>query len=304
MNLYIAGIYASHFGRHGNLYRRCIPNVQMLRDSVTHHLESYHYVKKGSYLEHIRRDQIKVFLDSGAFSAFSLGVEVDIGAYAEFIHENKDVIEMASVLDAIGDHEQTFENQKDLERRGCAVLPCFHYGEPFDLCRYYASNYEYITIGGMVPIPNNKLKPWLDEVWEHCLTDKDGYAVTKVHGFGLTARELMLRYPWYSVDSSSWVQAAANGSIILPEIDSALAISSRSPQVKNFGGHFNTLPETSQRYVEDLLEYYGLTLDVVQNDYRSRWALNAFTFDRLGKLLGEDHWRKPFKMDRQILFAS
>lgn len=303
MNLYIAGIYVSHFHKTGNLYRTTPENARALRDEVSLNLESYHYIKKGRYVEHMRRDGVKVFLDSGAFSSFSLGVDVDIGAYAEFIKENQDVIEMASVLDAIGDYEQTWKNQQDLERRGCQVLPCFHYGEPFDLCRYYAENYEYMTVGGMVPIPNSKLEPWLDQVWEHCLTDKDGIAKTKVHGFGLTARNLMAKYPWFSVDSSSWVQAASSGSILFPEVDRVISVSERSPNRKVFGQHFTTLPEQSQNYVLALLHYYGLTLDDVMLDYKPRWALNAFTYDRVGKLLGEDHWRKPFKSPTNILFA-
>lgn len=302
MKLYIAGIYTSHFQKHGNLYRRTPDNAKILRDQVSHYLESYHYIHKGKYLENIRRDGVKIFLDSGAFSAFSLGAEIDIEAYADFVRSNQDVIEMASVLDAIGDHEGTFKNQQRLEQLGCQVLPCFHFGEPWELCDYYIRNYEYITIGGMVPIPNQKLEPWLDELWDKVLTDKDGYARGKVHGFGMTGRALMLKYPWYSVDSSSWVQAAANGSITFPELPSVVSISARSPNRKTFNQHYSTLPEVAKNHILALLHYYGLTLQDVTDDYKARWALNAFTFDRMGKLLGDDHWRKPFHAKQGVLF--
>lgn len=302
MHLYIAGLYVSHFHRSGNQYRKASSAAQLLRDQVSHMLESYHYVKKGAYVKNMRKDGVKVFLDSGAFSSFSLGGAVDIGEYAEFIREHQDIILMASVLDAIGDHEKTLLNQRDLERRGCAVLPCFHYGEPLDLCEYYVNNYEYITIGGMVPIPNVKLEPWLDELWARVLTDKDGLSRTKVHGFGLTARNLMAKYPWYSVDSSSWVQIASNGNIVFPEMNTVIATSSRSPKIKQFGQHFDHMPEPMQKYVVDLLTYYGLNLPEVREDYKARWALNAFTFARLGKLLGDDHYLKPFKAAQELLF--
>lgn len=302
MRLYVAGLSASHFDLCGGLYRKCSENVKALRREVKHRLESYHYVKKGNYVKNIREDQEKVFLDSGAFSAFSLGVEVDIGEYADFIRGHSDIIEMASVLDAIGDPEGTFYNQKELERRGVEVLPCFHYGEPLDLCEYYVRNYDYITLGGMVPIPNQKLEGWLDEVWDKVLTDKDGYSRIKIHGFGLTSRELMLKYPWFSVDSSSWVQAAANGSIVLPEFNKAIPISSRSPSRKMFGQHFNTMPPAAKERVVERLHYYGLSLEDVQDDYKPRWSLNAFTYDRLGRILGEDHWRRPFKSKQPLLF--
>jgi hypothetical protein len=40
-----------------------------------------------------------------------------------------------------------------------------------------------------------------DEVWHYILSNNPSL---KVHGFGLTNIELMERYPWYSVDSSSF----------------------------------------------------------------------------------------------------
>lgn len=302
MRLYIAGLYTSHFHLKGNLFSRAPEAAQKLRAQVTHKLESYHYIHKGNYLRHIKEDGEKVFLDSGAFSSFSLGVEVSIEAYAEWVKENQEIIEMASVLDAIGDPVGTFHNQNTLEKLGAEVLPCFHYGEPLDLCEYYVRNYEYITIGGMVPIPNNKLKIWLDEVWDKVLTDRGGYSRIKIHGFGLTSREMMERYPWYSCDSSSWVQAAANGSIVFPEIDRPIFISAKSPNVRKFGAHFNTLAPEGRDRVLELLHKYGLTLEGVQDDYKSRWALNCYTFDQLGKQMGDDHWRKPFYAKQPGLF--
>lgn len=303
MRLYIAGLYTSHFELDGNLFNRSTENAQAHRRQVRHHLESYHYIHKGRYVEKIRKDGVKVFLDSGAFSSFSLGVDVSIEAYAEFVREHQDIIEMASVLDAIGDPVGTYHNQNTLEKLGAEVLPCFHFGEPLDLCEYYVNNYPYITIGGMVPIPNNKLEPWLDEIWDRVLTDKDGYSRIKIHGFGLTARKLMLKYPWYSVDSSSWVQVAANGGIVLPELAQPIAISERSPKIKDFMGHYATLPEQTRQRIDELLTHYGTSAEEVATEYRSRWALNAFTYDRVGAMYGEDHWRRPFRAQQKGLFG-
>lgn len=304
MRLYIAGIYTSNFNKNGSLYRKSTPNAQAHRDNVKHNLESYHYIHKGKYVDQIRADGVKVFLDSGAFSSFSLGVEVSIEAYAEFVRSNQDIIRMASVLDAIGDPVGTYHNQNRLEQLGAEVLPCFHYGEPWDLCEYYVRNYPYITIGGMVPIPNNKLEVWLDELWDRVLTDADGYSRIKIHGFGLTARKLMAKYPWYSVDSSSWVQVAANGGIVLPELPQPVAISDRSPKVKDFMTHYATLPAPSRQKIDKLLTYYGSSAEEMATDYKSRWAFNAFTYDRLGELMGEDHWRRPFRTTQKGLFDA
>lgn len=304
MRLYIAGLYTTGYSMQDNtsFYRNATPNSRALRCAVGHHLESYHYIHKGRYVELLRADKTKVFLDSGAFSSFSLGVDVSIEAYAEFVKAHQDIIEMASVLDAIGDPIGTYHNQNTLERLGAQVLPCFHFGEPLDLCEYYVKNYDYITIGGMVPIPNNKLEVWLDEVWDRVLTDRDGYARIKIHGFGLTARKLMAKYPWYSVDSSSWVQTGANGNVVLPQIEQPVAISDRSPRRKDFLMHYNTLAPPAKAKVDEALHYYGTTAEEVATDYRARWSLNAHSYYQLGVALGDDHWRKPFRATQPGLF--
>ena len=78
--------------------------------------------------------------------------------YCRYIQKNEDIIEKvdgmtcASVLDGIGDPLKTYQNQKAMEGMGVVPLPCFHYGEDERYLDYYAANYPYITIGGMVPI--------------------------------------------------------------------------------------------------------------------------------------------------------
>lgn len=302
MRLYIAGLYASHFHLSGNLYNQASDAAKWCRSHIGWNLESYHYIKKGRYVDRLREDGVKIFLDSGAFSAWSLGSEITIEEYAEFLKDNSDIVEMASVLDAIGDPVGTFHNQEKLEKLGVAVLPCFHFGEPWDLCEYYVRNYDYITIGGMVPIPNQKLEPWLDELWSKVLVDKDGQSRIKIHGFGQTSRKLMQKYPWYSVDSSSWVQAASNGAINLLGIRGPIQISERSPKVKDFGQHYVTLPPAEKAIVDRELAEVGMEAKMCMEDYRNRWALNAYTFHHLGEVLGDDHWRKPFKAAQPLLF--
>ncbi|MCL5459902.1 hypothetical protein M3M33_14795, partial [Loigolactobacillus coryniformis] len=69
----------------------------------------------------MRRDGAKVFLDSGAFSAYTLGVTLSIDEYCDYIKRNLDIIRvedgvvMASVLDGIGDALLTYQNQLAME---------------------------------------------------------------------------------------------------------------------------------------------------------------------------------------------
>lgn len=290
MKLYLAAIYTSNFHKTGPTYARLTPRERQARDGIEHILESYHYIHRQSFVDKLREDKTTVFLDSGAFSAFTKGVDVDIRGYCDYIKRNGDIIEKvdgiscASVLDGIGDPLKTWQNQQEMERLGARPLPCFHYGEDERYLEYYIENYAYITLGGMVPISTPQLIHWLDRIWDKYLTDGSGRPRLRVHGFGLTTISLMERYPWFSVDSSSWAQISAFGNIFLPGFG-PLAVSTNSPSAKDYNRHFNTLPDAQQMAVLQQLEQYGFELPRLQTEYGSRWSFNCWSFGELSKAI-------------------
>lgn len=249
-------------------------------------LESYHYVGKSpTTMDLLREHKRKVFLDSGAFSAFTLGAEVDIDKYAKFIQDNTDVIEVASVLDGIGDPQKTWENQCTLEDKGVKVLPCYHYGEDVRYLEHYLEHYDHITIGGMVPVSNTELRRWLDELWTKHLTDERGYPRAKVHGFGMTSMVLVYRYPWFSVDSSSWVQIGAYGAIAIRAPGDRLRtvkLSLESPSRYDMGQHYDSLPSIEQAAVRAEVERLGYDIQTLREDSTERKVHNAIVYSEQG----------------------
>lgn len=287
MDLYIAGIFTANFHKGGTGYAQLDAREQAAHESVDHNLESYHYVGKQAYVDRIRESGKKVFLDSGAFSAFTLGQVIDLPAYCDYIKANHDIIRMedndlmASVLDGIGDPQKTWENQCAMEELGVRPLPCFHYGEDERYLDYYVENYEYITIGGMVPISSPQLFHWLDRIWNDHLVDGSGRPRVKVHGFGLTSVPLMERYPWFSVDSSSWVQIGAHGNLFMD--GKTLAFSSQSPNAKVAGQHIDTLPPVMREAIEKRLLDQGFDPARMRDNTYARWAYNAWGYAEFGR---------------------
>lgn len=277
MILYLAGLYTSNFNKGGRIYGRLTDAERELRDGVEHYLESYHYVFRQGHVDRMRNDGVRVFLDSGAFSAYTKGVEVDVEAYCAYIRNNADIVLCASVLDAIGDFRGTFNNQRRMEQLGTSPLPCFHYGEPVEALDWYVQNYEYITIGGMVPISTPQLKLWLDRLWEDHLTDEHGRPRVKVHGFGLTSLPLMMRYPWWSVDSSTWVQWAANGMILVPGVGQ-VNVSAHSSSRKQLNQHLDTIAPVERETIEQAIRDRGIDPDRLRNEYITRWVWNCWAF--------------------------
>ncbi len=169
-----------------------------------------------------------LFVDSGAFGKNS--AKVTISDYIDFIHANKQKIDLYANLDVIGMARATKKNQRIMEKEGLSPLPVFHYGSEEKYLKWYlAQGYDYISLGGMVPISPKQLIFWLDRIWEECLTNKDGSPKVKVHGFGLQIPSLIKRYPWHSVDASTVHVAARYG-----EIETRWGRLSINPACKNY----------------------------------------------------------------------
>ncbi len=303
MRLFLAGLYTSNFNLEGTVFKKLTNAEKEARLGVKHYLESYHYIYRESAVKKIRQDGKTVFLDSGAFSAYTKGVQVDLPGYCEYIKKNADIIQVidgvlcASVLDGIGDPLLTYQNQMAMEALGVKPLPCFHYGEDERYLEFYIANYDYVTIGGMVPISTPQLIHWLDRLWEQHLCDGAGRPKIKVHGFGLTTMSLMTRYPWFSVDSSTWVQNAANGMIFLPGVGN-LNISSKSPSRKLENQHLTTFSPLQRQAIIDYIEQLGFDPDRLANEYVSRWAFNCWSFVKEA----ESHSTEVFKRPQTELF--
>jgi hypothetical protein len=78
----------------------------------------------------------------------------------------------------------------------------------------------YIGISPYMKASQNSVLRWLD----HCftrITVKDGIPLCKTHGFGVTGHRIVRRYPWFSVDSTTWALSAAYGNILLPRFTKA-----------------------------------------------------------------------------------
>ena len=291
MHIYMAALYSNTY-RHGSRYAKLNDREKYVVDHLPHLLESYHYIHKDSYVQTIREKADSIFLDSGAFSAYTLGVDIDLPGYCDYIQRNSDIIKiedgvvLASVLDGIGDPQETYENQLAMESLGVRPLPCFHAGEDERYLEWYVKNYEYITLGGMVGSSTKQLMIWLDRMWDKYLTDSSGNPRLKVHGFGITSIPIMERYPWWSCDSSSWIQSAAYGTVITPDYGT-MSVSEKSPSRHDAGQHVSTLTTLENLKVLGMFETQGFDYERLSQVYESRAAYNLWAFTEINTQMNE-----------------
>lgn len=293
MNVYMAAVFTNAYKPGMNRYVKLNDRERhIVENDLPHILESWHYVGRQTFVDHMRANGAKIFLDSGAFSAWTMNVTLSLPDYCDYIKRNIDILRiedgavMASVLDGIGDPLQTYRNQLQMEELGVRPLPCFHFGEDERYLEWYVQNYDYITLGGMVRKSVPDLRRWLDRIWERYMIDGSGRPKLKVHAFGITSIPIMEEYPWYSCDSSSWIQAAAFGSVITPEYG-PIKVSDKSPSRHDWGQHLSNFMPQDQARVNELLEQQGFSYDRLSTIYESRAAYNLWSFgivaDRINK---------------------
>jgi hypothetical protein len=240
-------------------------------------------------------DRLKVdfFLDSGAYSAYYIGAVIDIEKYAAFIHANKEKITVYANLDVINNGEASYENWMKLRAMGLNPLPVYHAGSDIKYLKMYMEKTDYIAIGAISESSTARRIMNLDLIWTKYITDERGYPRVRTHGFGLTSLNLIVRYPWYSVDSTTWLRQAMYGSIMVPKFrggkyiydDSPLIvyISNESPRRGVLGKHYLNYHdqdfEIIDRYIKEKGMVMGSSEFKVEDDgYElvegERWALS------------------------------
>lgn len=165
------------------------------------YLLSFFYFK-GQDLDELARAtgraDLKFFADSGAFSALTTGTPVDIDEYAEWVQRWQHRISVYANLDVHFDWKAGEANQRHLEGLGLRPFPVFHLGEPLDVFRGMVEEYNLVAVGGNVGPRHAGIWGLLDQL--HGIAAEHG---TGLHGFGIGNWNMIQRFPWASVDSSS-----------------------------------------------------------------------------------------------------
>jgi hypothetical protein len=172
-----------------------------------------------------------VMLDSGAWTAHTKGMTINLDKYAEFVHRNKhlfgggvfnlDFIDPpVSAAYQTESAEKSYKNWIELRKLGIDTIPVHHIGDDDEsYLKKYLEQTDYIGIGAIAKLNAEARIYGLDYIWKEYLSNKDGTPRYRCHGLGLTDIKITLRYPWFSVDSTRAIMLAAHGGILLPKLD-------------------------------------------------------------------------------------
>lgn len=224
-----------------------------------------------------------LMLDSGAFSVWTTGAEIDIDVYINFClrypgvsyyvcldkipgNPGSEIRRTPELLEAAA--EATWQNYLRMIERlpKEKVIPVFHRGESFRwLEKYLEFGCPYVGFGQIVfGGSKDSQRAYLREISKRVL-DSAGRLIVKTHGFAVTSFPLMSFIPWHSVDSASWLKQAAFGVIYIPYRNNTgeylydrtpflLNTSPKSPSRDDLGVHISNLSPTIKKTVYDYLD--------------------------------------------------
>lgn len=167
-----------------------------------------------------------VILDSGAFSRINKVVDFTLEDYISFLHRSKDYFYKYITLDYplkpnVSQEEIEFsfvETQKNLqilEKEGLKPLPVYQrMWKRLDKLEEYLEKYDYICIAGAGGFFSTKNVQDEIEIYFNQVFELNGKYNKKLHGLAQTKLEVLKRFPFYSVDSTSWKMTSAMGNVI------------------------------------------------------------------------------------------
>lgn len=227
----------------------------------------------------------KFFLDSGAFSALTRGVTIDIYKYIDFVNQYGDKFYCYANLDVIPDEkskksvleccEEGFNNFLIIQKHSkypekcCAV---FHQGEPLSVLHKYIDYYKehpelkYFCFGGVAGGVGDGVFYFLEKM---CRIFRKELPNVKIHLLGYTKIAKLKHLPCDTVDSTTWIMAGANGRVMSPY--GSLVV---SENLKTFPDSIYHLPEEAFNKTKKFIEDRGFTLEGLSKDYKQRCIYN------------------------------
>lgn len=170
-------------------------------------LFSYHYFAKTletAWFENILKYKPDMILDSGAFTAFTKGVEIAIDKYADCLKRHGKHFKFYFNLDVIGNPKKSEDNLKYLQDQGLSPVPVFQRGDTLGNLYAMLERYPRVAIGGVAG--TNDVIPYLKY-----FVDRPDIDSRKLHLLGISSAANISYFRPGTCDSSSWTAGMRYG---------------------------------------------------------------------------------------------
>ncbi len=247
----------------------------LVSEGVQNILTSYAFCKNSqSLLDSFQEKFSKnLMIDSGAFSVWSNDEHIDLDSYIRFCKELKELvgnkinlyfINLDVLPGRFGIRPTKEEREKSaqdgwnnllkMQEASLDVIHVFHQHEDFSWLDRLSKHLNYIGISPANDVSMKEKLEWLNKCF-YRLKDKIKQGL-KTHGFAVTADKQLYKYPFYSVDSSSWSAGARYGRI--PTFDGHNLRTFRYKDKKDLQKRIGDLTNHSMKMMEDKDENFRM----------------------------------------------
>lgn len=216
------------------VYLAIIPHEKI--NSVINNMEYPNLLNSFAYFKAIDELEYKpaeLTLDSGAFTAWNAGKQVDIDEYKTWALQvsttrsdvrcvNLDVIpgevgRSSTKSERIAGMQKSIENADYLRSAGLNIMEVFHQDEPFEfldlLLDRLPSKDSVLCISPRNDVSTKSKLEWHNQVLAHLLRRCGKENLPRMHGLAVTSKTLMNAFPYFSVDSSSYASPLRFGMV-------------------------------------------------------------------------------------------
>ena len=204
-------------------------SASMFVDSGAHSLYNRHVLKQhgtriGTHGRELERPNKIVSCSDYSWYDLKPGSELRqyLALYAKLIRKCPTGTETLFVtVDAIRNPKKSFEIHRFFyQEYGIWTIPVIHFGASLkDADRYLEQKpCDFLGIGSGSRLTSFRTYvAWADIIFRHlCPASNKFLPTVRTHGFAMTDFKLMVRYPWWSVDSATWVKLGAYGWMLVP----------------------------------------------------------------------------------------
>lgn len=152
----------------------------------------------------------RLMIDSGAYTAASVGKVIQREAYADFLTTWERHIDHAVTLDVIGDPKATRASTRWFHKRGIPVMPVFTRGDSPKEFDAMVRDSGYVCVGGGVGMPRDMVVRRL-----HALQRRAEELGGGIHALGVGNLDGLRKIRPYSADASNVSSAFRFGTVVL-----------------------------------------------------------------------------------------
>jgi hypothetical protein len=220
-----------------------------------------------------REGQYNLYLDSGAFTAYKQGIEIDFDEYCAFVRSPPVHIDRYFMLDVIGDPVKTRRNLDKMWRKGVRPIPIFTRGQNINEFGGLYGISDLVALGGIAG--TNGAREYVKWIMPH-VGDR------KVHWLGFSDLDFLKHYAPYACDTLVYASAGLYSRGVLYGRDA------RSFTRKSY----TKVPGLRKYCLDRGLDYYSLKSEEIgwrnRHDWGTAQQISALSFLEFAKRMEVD----------------